>query len=115
MSAHRHVTTVAPASRARRGIAALPRRISAVTRGDRRPGDQYNPRGSGNHVVFESPDDGGLLHLSLWDLSSGRVYPIPVNPGSGQYLNDISGDRIVYTDDRSVQLDIYLFTFIIGP
>lgn len=78
------------------------------------PGDQLNPSISGNYVVFEDLQ-GSQFHLVLWDLTTGAVYPIPVNAASYQYLNDIDGNRVVYTDTRNGHLDIYMFTFTIGP
>jgi beta propeller repeat protein len=76
--------------------------------------DQANPNISGNYVVFEDMTS-GVSHLTVWDLSSGGVYPVPAGDGSSQqFLNDIDGNRIVYTDDRNGQYDVYMFTFTIG-
>ncbi len=78
------------------------------------PGRQINPHISRDLVSFETLES-GLYHLMLWDLSTGGTYPIAVNPSASQYLNDIDGTRVVYTDDRNGQLDIYLYSFSVVP
>ena len=77
-------------------------------------GEQFNPGISGSYVVFEDVAS-GTYHLKLWDVATGCLYDLPVNPTSGQFLNDIDGNRIVYTDDRNGQLDIYMYEFNISP
>src|SRR5438093_9417758 len=64
-----------------------------------RPGDQGNPHISGEWVSFEDYSM-GAAHVGLWHWTTGDVYfPTPLT--SRQQLNDISGNRVVYTDDRS--------------
>lgn len=73
------------------------------------PGDQLNPNISGDFIAFEDLSS-GLYHVSLWHLPTDTVYDIPAAPSS-QFLNNIDGNRVVYTDDRSYQQDIYMYTF----
>ena len=73
------------------------------------PGDQVNPQISGEWVSFEDLST-GTSHLGLWHWTTGDVY-YPITMGSQQILNDISGNRIVYTDTRNGNLDIYAFDF----
>jgi beta propeller repeat protein len=76
-------------------------------------GDQANPRVSGDNVSFDDAS-GGLYHVKLWHVPTGQVFAV-TSGASGQYLNDIDGNRIVYTDDRNGHLDIYMFTFTLTP
>lgn len=78
------------------------------------PGQQLNPHLSGDLVSFETVE-GGLYHLMLRDPSTGGSYPVAVNPTASQYLNDLDGTRLVYTDDRNGQLDIYLYSLSVVP
>lgn len=71
-----------------------------------RPGDQTNTNISGDAVLVEDFDESGFSHLAVWDLVTGSAFTLTGDPGA-QYLNDISGNRVVYTDDRNGQLDIY--------
>ncbi len=79
------------------------------------PGDQEGPRVSDGNVAFEGTSS-GTSHIRLWHLATGQVFDVTSGP-SGQYLNDIDGNRIVYADDRSGDLDVYMSTFTIssGP
>jgi beta propeller repeat protein len=72
-------------------------------------GDQVNPNISGDYVVFEDIIS-GLYHVRLWHVPTGCVFDLDVPTTSSQFLNDIDGNRIVYTDDRGGQYDIYLYT-----
>ncbi|MBI5547215.1 MAG: hypothetical protein HY901_25315 [Deltaproteobacteria bacterium] len=72
-------------------------------------GDQDGPHVSGEYVAFDTPI-GSSYHVSLWHPSTDDVFPITSGPGA-QYLNDIEGDRIVYSDDRNGNLDVYMYTF----
>ena len=82
------------------------------------PGDQYcsfSGSISGDYVCFEDLSS-GTYHLKLWYLPTGEVFDLTSAPGgppvtAGQFLSDIDGNRIVYTDDRNGQLDIYLYEF----
>jgi beta propeller repeat protein len=74
-----------------------------------------NPHISGDFVSFENASS-GVSHVDLWDIVTDKVYQVPYN-SSPQYipsqcLSDIDGNRIVYTDNRNGQLDIYMYTFI---
>jgi beta propeller repeat protein len=73
------------------------------------PGDQYRPHVSGE---FVSMDDlsAGLYHIKLWHYPSDATFQI-TSGTSGQYLNDIDGNRVVYTDDRNGDLEIYMYEF----
>jgi beta propeller repeat protein len=74
------------------------------------PGDQINPHISGDYVSFEDIV-GGCFRVRLWHVPTNTVFDLNVSAASYQYFNDIDGNRIVYTDDRNGQLDIYLFAF----
>jgi TolB protein len=74
------------------------------------PGDQVNPHISGDFVSFEDWNS-GVSHVALCNYSNGQLYypnPSPAN----QSLSDISGNRVVYTDNRSGNLDIYAYDFV---
>jgi beta propeller repeat protein len=78
-------------------------------------GDQVNPNISGDFVAFEDVV-AGFYHVKLWYLLSDEVFDLTAAPGgppatADQYLNDIDGNRVVYTDDRGGQLDIYMYEF----
>lgn len=73
------------------------------------PGDQVNPHISGDFVAFEDQNS-GVSHVALWNYSNGQVYYPNPSPAS-QALNDISGNRVVYTDNRSGNQDIYAYDF----
>jgi beta propeller repeat protein len=72
-------------------------------------GDQENPHVSGDFVVFNDSAS-GLPHIGLWQLSSGGHFEI-TDGTSGQYLPDIEGNRIIYSDNRLGELDIYMCMF----
>lgn len=73
------------------------------------PANQRRPRVSGDFAAFDDLST-GVYHIGLWSIASGQVFSL-TGGFSGQYLNDIDGNRVVYTDDRDGQLDIYLFEF----
>lgn len=73
-------------------------------------GDQENAHISGDYVSFNDSAS-GTPHIALWQLSTGEYFG--VTEGSGQYLNDIDGDSIVYSDNRAGTLDIWMFNFSI--
>ena len=75
-------------------------------------GDQGAPHISGEWVAFEDYSM-GAAHIGLWHWTTGDVY-YPTPTTSRQQLNDIDGNRIVYTDDRSGDLDIYMFEFSVA-
>lgn len=72
-------------------------------------GDQENAHISGNYVSYNDSAS-GLPHIGLWDLSSGCHFEMTSN-SAGQYLNDIDGNRIVYSDNRDYTLDIFICMF----
>ncbi len=72
-------------------------------------GDQENAHISGDYVSYNDSES-GLPHIGLWDLSGGCHFEITSNP-AGQYLNDIDGNRIVYSDNRNGTLDIFICMF----
>jgi len=79
------------------------------------PGVQTNANVSGQCVTFEEVDVSGVYHIKLWYLPTDQVFDLTTG-SSGQYLNDIDmidpmNGRVVYTDDRGGQLDIYMTTF----
>ena len=58
-------------------------------------GYQENPNISGDYVAFEDYSS-GPAHIKLWHVPSNSVFQVTTGPGQ-QYLNDIDGNRIVYT------------------
>ena len=73
------------------------------------PGQQTNPNISGEFIVFET-QEGDFSRVCVWNLPTNQVFRINTAPAASKYLNDIDGNRIVYTDNRGGQLDIYLYT-----
>ena len=73
------------------------------------PGDQANPHVSGDNVSIDDLSS-GTYHIKLWHIPSNQVFDV-TSGTAGQYLNDIDGNRIVYTDDRNGDLDIYMTEF----
>lgn len=79
-------------------------------------GDQSIAQVSGDWVSYDTEPGDGLLHVGLWYLPTGESFRLDTLPGgppstAGQYLSDIQGNRVVYTDDRHGDLDIYEYTF----
>ncbi len=77
------------------------------------PANQRRPNVSGDFAAFDDLST-GIYHIGLWHIPSGQVFSI-TGGASGQYLNDIDANRVVYTDDRNGQLDIYLYEFQYTP
>ena len=75
------------------------------------PGDQMNPNISGDYVSFEDIGT-GISHIRLLDITTDTVYDLNIPATSQQFLNDIDGNRIVYTDDRAGRYDVYMYTFV---
>ena len=78
-----------------------------------------NPSVSGDYVTYER-DDGEPLgppphnydsNIWIYSISLQATEQVTIDPAD-QYLHDISGNRIVYTDNRNDNLDIYMFEFI---
>ena len=76
------------------------------------PGAQVNPSISGDFVAFEDVAT-GVYHVRLWHVPSGAVFDTTVGSTEGEFLNDIDGNRVVYTAARGQHLDIYLYTFTV--
>ncbi|HEY3449861.1 MAG TPA: hypothetical protein VGK67_26140 [Myxococcales bacterium] len=74
-------------------------------------GDQENPHVSGDYVAFNDSSS-GVPHIGLWNLSTNWRFQL-TNNASGQYLNDIDGNRVVYSDNRAGTLDIWMYTFTV--
>lgn len=71
------------------------------------------PHISGDFVSFNFSVSGapGIPRIGLWHLATNVVSQVTTGL-AGQYLNDIDGRRIVYSDNRNGTLDIYLFQFL---
>ena len=74
---------------------------------------ERNPTVSGDFIGFESYADGNA-HLWVHSISLGLTRQVTTAPAN-QYLHDLSGNRVVYTDDRNGNLDIYMATFSFEP
>src|SRR6266571_2594480 len=72
-------------------------------------GFQGNPHISGEWVSFEDFSQ-AMPHVGLWHWTGGEVF-FPAPAASSQEMSDISGNRLVYTDDRSGDMDVYVFEF----
>jgi len=73
------------------------------------PAAQANPHIWGDNVAFDDLSS-GLYHVKLWNVPSDAVFDL-TSGESGQYLNQIWGNRVVYTDDRNGDLEIYMTEF----
>lgn len=73
------------------------------------PGIQTNANVSGDIVAFEDLAS-GISHVRLWNLTTNDVYTV-TSSTSVQNLNDLDGNKVVYTDNRNGQLDIYMTEF----
>ncbi|HTR25538.1 MAG TPA: HYR domain-containing protein [Terriglobales bacterium] len=80
---------------------------------------------SGDFVVFLYGES-GKEHLKVWYLTTSEVFDLSVvSSTSSQFLTGIdvlpadgqnpAKGRVVYTDDRNGELDIYMFEFTWGP
>jgi beta propeller repeat protein len=75
---------------------------------------QTRPRIDGTRVVWEDSRDGNL-DIYTCNIETGQVDPVTTDPNT-QFLCDISGNRIVWTDlrnaseDQPANYDIYMFT-----
>lgn len=70
---------------------------------------ERNPSVSGDFIAFESYAAGDS-DIWIYSVSLMATEQATVDPAE-QYLHDISNGRIVYTDNRNDNLDIYLFEF----
>ncbi len=71
-------------------------------------GEAYerNPDVSGTYVAYETYAAGDS-NINLYDLATGTDWALTVDPAE-QYLHAISGTRVVFTDNRNDNLDIYM-------
>jgi TolB protein len=79
-----------------------------------RSGDQRAPHVSGRVVAF---DDNALTvnsDIVLYHIPSEQFVPVAVSGDIG-FLNDISGNRIVYTSNQAGNNDIWLCEFTLDP
>ena len=74
------------------------------------PAAQANPHIWGDNVAFDDLSSAGIYHIKLWNVPSDAVFDL-TSGESGQYLNQIWGNRVVYTDDRNGDLEIYMTEF----
>jgi beta propeller repeat protein len=77
------------------------------------PSTQANPRVSGDVVSFESLQT-GAYRIGLWVLSTGATISLTASYAGQQFLADIDGNRVVYTDNRDGNLNVYMTTFSIA-
>ena len=78
----------------------------AVTSG---PDLKRNPSVSGDYISYESYVAANC-HILIYSIPLG-VEAQAITNSADQYLNDISGNRVVYNDNRNGNLDIYLTEF----
>jgi uncharacterized repeat protein (TIGR01451 family) len=69
---------------------------------------------SGEFVAFEDWST-GVAHVVLWHWPGGETFTIPTSPNSAQWLPGISGNRVVYSDNRNGSSHIYAFDFTFSP
>jgi len=77
-------------------------------------GEQANPHVSGDWVSFDDLTN-GIYHTGLWYLPTGQSFDLDQLAGgppstAGQYLTGVDGNRVVFTDDRNGDLEIYMVT-----
>jgi beta propeller repeat protein len=69
---------------------------------------ECHPTVSSDYIVYENYLT-GHSHLWLYSISQGISWQL-TNASSDQYLHDSWGNRVVYTDNRNGNLDIYATT-----
>lgn len=95
-------------------IFALDLVTNVVTQLTTSPSNKVQPRISGNRVVW-ADDRNGNLDLYMYDLSTHLgEQPLVTGPGD-QFLADIDGDRVVYTDNSAGFEQVFEFVFAHGP
>ena len=70
---------------------------------------QYRPVIDGKYVVYEDRRSGGVDDLYLYNIETGEEIAITSDPQVNSRNADISGDRIVWEDDRNGNWDIYIY------
>jgi hypothetical protein len=78
-----------------------------------RPGNQRSPHISGRVVAFDD-DSAGDPNIMLYHIPSGQFLPVTIS-GDSEFLNDISGNRIVYTSNQAGNNDIWVYEFTLDP
>jgi beta propeller repeat protein len=71
---------------------------------------ERNPAVSGDFIAYESYEAGDS-DIWLYSIALGVSERVTTDTAE-QYLHDISGNRIVFTDNRNDNLDIYMFEFV---
>jgi beta propeller repeat protein len=72
-------------------------------------------RVSGDYISY-TVDDGASLHVRLYRISNALTMTVPALQTADQFMSDISGHDVVYTDDRNGGYDLYLYRFAdLGP
>lgn len=80
-----------------------------------RPGEQRLAHVSGDVVSFDDtagPDGSVAPDVGLYHVPTRTVQLIAAEPGS-EFLNDISGNHIVYTSNRAGNNDIWVYEFTV--
>jgi hypothetical protein len=77
------------------------------------PGAQVNPRVSGEWVAFEDLST-GTSRVILWNWMLGALYAPPA-VNSIQRLNDLEWPRVVYSDDRNGDYDVFMYETAFVP
>jgi len=70
---------------------------------------QYNPAIYGNYVVYEDIRDGSGMDIYLYNIESGEETKLNSGQEGNATQPDISGDRIVWQDNRSGEWKIYTY------
>ncbi len=108
---NRIVYDAIPAGRTDRDVYIYDLTTGATTHLDL-PGNQFDPRVSGDVVAFDD-DSTGSYNVMLYYVPTGYTYPVTTDSNT-DYLNDIDGGNLVYTSDRSGNPDIWLFKFTVN-
>lgn len=83
--------------------------VTGVTSRLALPGNQRRAHVSGALIAFDD-DSTGDLDVVLYDIQTLSLHRI-TGAGSSDSLNDIDGNRVVYTSDASGNDDIWVYTF----
>lgn len=83
--------------------------VTGVTTRVTHPGNQRSPHVSGNMVSFDD-DSAGDPNIGLYYIPSGTLQLVTTST-EAEFLNDISGNRVVYTRHEAGNLDIWMYEF----
>lgn len=72
------------------------------------PGDQRLPHVSGEFIAFDDASAGNR-DVSLYHIPTGTIQAVATGAGT-DFLNEISGNHVVYTSNQSGNFDIWMFT-----